>query len=355
MPLLALLSAMLAVAVAAMICALGPLRGSTYARWDSFNYISIATHGYYLEEEEGRVVGGNAAWFPGYPLLIRAFASRHLTPAKAGKIISSLFAFGLLVVLWQLLRERKPDGLTLLLAAFFPGFVYYHSVFPLSMVAALALLAVVLSARGSHFGAGCAGAAAAFSYPPGFLVGGPLLWGVLRDPGLTPHRRLLALVEGPVLVGLGLLAVFAYQARSVGWTAFFRMRTAYFDNAPSNPFREFAENTKLVWAGEVAPEALPHLQTVLVALLVLASCGIAWRYRSSLALVEQELLAIAVLFWAFPYFLGRGISPYRAEALVVGIVPLLGRLPGAGRSVLLVVFVSLGMGMCRLFFQSVLV
>jgi len=354
MPFLALLGALLVVAGAAMTCSLGPLRGSTYARWDSFNYISIATRGYYLEEEEGHVVGGNVAWFPGYPLLIRACASRHLTPAKWGKIISTVFAFTLLVALWRVLRGKGQDLLTLFLSAFFPGFVYYHSVFPLSMVTALAVLAVLLSARGSHLAAGCVGALAAFTYPPGFLVGGPLLWGVLRDPRLTPRGRLGALLQGPLLVALGLLAVFAYQATSVGWTAFFRMRTEYFDNAPSNPLREFVQNTSVA-TDALTPEALPHLQTLLVAVLVLTSCGIAWRHRSSLSLLEQQLLVSALLFWAFPYFLGRGISPYRAEALVVGIVPLVGRLSLAWQLVLLAVFVSLGLGMCRLFFQSVLV
>jgi hypothetical protein len=353
-PFLALLVAMLAVAGAAMTCSLGPLRGSTYARWDSFNYISIATRGYYLEEEEGGVVGGNAAWFPGYPLLIRAVASRHLTPAKAGKIISTVFAFVLLVALWWVLRESRPDRLSLLLAAFFPGLVYYHTVFPVSMAAALAVVAVLLSANGRHLGAGCAGAVAAFSYPPGFLIGGPLLWGVLHDPRLDTRRRLLAFLEAPLLVGLGLFAVFAYQARSVGWTACLRMRADYFDNAASNPFLRFVESTRHDWTSGVAP-TLPRVQTVLVMALVLTSCALAWRHRTALPFVERQLLVCALFFWVFPYFLGRGISPYRAEALVVGIVPLLGRLPLVARCLLLAIFVGIGIGMCRLFFQSVLV
>jgi hypothetical protein len=110
-----------------------------------------------------------------------------------------------------------------------------------------------------------------------------------------------------------------------------------------------------VWTGGITPESLPQFQTVLVAILVVASCVIAWRQAASLTLVEQELLAGGILFWIFPYFLGRGISPCRAEALVVGIVPILGRLPLAGRWSLLAVFALLGIGMCGLFFDSVLV
>jgi len=51
-PLVALLGAELVVMASAFASGVGPLRGSSYARWDSHNYISIARRGYYLEEAE---------------------------------------------------------------------------------------------------------------------------------------------------------------------------------------------------------------------------------------------------------------------------------------------------------------
>jgi len=77
----AFLGAQLVIATGARMAGVDPLRAASYARWDSHNYISIATRGYYVEIEGGRVVGGNVAWFPGYSLAVSALASRRLTPA----------------------------------------------------------------------------------------------------------------------------------------------------------------------------------------------------------------------------------------------------------------------------------
>lgn len=356
-PLLALLGAELLVMASALASGVGPLRGSSYARWDSHNYISIARRGYYLEEEGGHVVGGNAAWFPGYPLLMRALASRRLTPAKAGRIISTLFALLLLVSLWQAIRRgdgARAPALTLLLGAVFPGFIYEHAVFPLSMVTSLAVLSILLWSRGQRLAAGCAGAAAAFTYPPGCVVGAVLLLAALRDPGLSTRDRLLAVLKGPVLVGVGFLSVFLYQAPAIGWNGFWRMQVEYFENTPSTPLASFLKQITPLFTS-LGPESLPAFQTLLVAVLMAASGVVCWRERGSVAPVEGQLALGAALFWVFPYLLGSGIAHYRSEALVVGIVPLLGRLPVVARALLLLVLAALGAGMCMLFFREILV
>jgi hypothetical protein len=357
LPLLALLFAEAIIVAAAGAASVHPLRGATYARYDSYHYVSIASRGYFIEEENGLVVGGNVGWFPGYPLVIRAVAPRRVTLAKVGKVVSTVFAFLLLAVLWRVLRGQeglRTRALSLLLAAVFPGFIYYHTVFPIGMVAWLDLLALVLCARGRYLAAGFLGALGAFSYPTGFLVAVPLTAAVLLDRETSVRARVLALLQGPVVVGLGLVAVSLYQARTVGWNAFLRIRKEYFDNTVSSPLANFLTNTEHVWKGNVQPEALPHLQTVFVALLVLVITAFCWRQRETMTRLDWLLLTNTLIFWVFPQLIGvHGAT--RADALLVGMVPLLARLPPGARAFLLAIFVTLGAGMCVIFFTKVLV
>ncbi len=356
-PLSALLSVELVLLLAAAAVSVNPFRGATYARWDSFNYLSIATRGYYLEEEGGRVVGGNAAWFPGYPLLIRTLKPMGLTPAKRGKLLSTAFAFGLLVLIGRLLPRQRPGGSrlpALLLAAFFPGFIYSHTVFPTAMVACLTLLALWLCARRRFLASGLLGALAASAYPTGCLVGAAMGLGILRDRELSLRHRLGALMQGPLLVGAGLIGVFAYQARTIGWDGFWRMRHDYFDNTPTDPFSSFVAGTHHVWHLEFVPELLPQAQTLLVAVVMTALGAWCWHRRRSLLPLEVLLFVNAVVFWLFPLAVGS-YGATRCEALLIGIVPLLARLPSGLRAVLLAVFVALGTGLCLLFFQNQLV
>jgi len=335
-----------------------PFRASSYARWDAHNYISIATRGYYVEIEGGRVVGGNVAWFPGYALLVRAVASRHLTPAKAGLILSALFALLVLALSWAALATlpgvRSPV-LALGLAALFPGFVYHHAVFPISMVTALVLLSVMLAARGRYLAAGCCGALAAATYSTGFLVAAPLLLAVATDPQLDRRGRILAAVQAPFLVGAGVLAVLLYQGTTVGWDAFPRMQSEYFGNRPSNPLSTLAWNTAYVWRGQLRWEYLPQVQTLLVALLMWAAAARYAARRGECTTLDTLLMAAAAVFWVFPMIVGRGVSPSRAESLLVLIVPLLARLPAGVQAVLLLVFAALGAAMGALFFGGSLV
>jgi hypothetical protein len=356
-PVVALLCAEIVIVAAALAASVHPLRGATYARYDSYHYLSISTRGYFIEEENGLVVGGNVGWFPGYPLVIRALQPRRITPAKVGKAVSTVFAFLLLALLWRVLRGLeggRARGLTVLLAAVFPGFIYYHTVFPIGMVAWLDLLALVLCARGRYLVAGLLGALAAFSYPTGFLVAVPLTAAIALDREMTWRARVIAFLQGPVVVGLGLLAVSLYQAPSVGWNAFLRIRKEYFDNSVSSPLANFFTNTEHVWRANLQPEALPHLQTLMVALLVLGITIHCWRQRQTMTRLDTLLLTNTLVFWVFPQLIGvHGAT--RADALLVGVVPLLARLPWAARAALLAIFVSLGFGMCVIFFTKVLV
>src|SRR5262249_59031534 len=112
----------------------------------------------------------------------------HLQPPRAGKLVSEAFAFGLLALVWNAGLAAVPAArrpLLLFLAALFPAFIYHHAVFPISMVAFFALLAMVLAARGQYLAAGISGALGSFTYSTGFFTAAPLAIAVLLDRTLT--------------------------------------------------------------------------------------------------------------------------------------------------------------------------
>jgi hypothetical protein len=116
----------------------------------------------------------------------------------------------------------------------------------------------------------------------------------------------------------------------------------------------FVAGTHHVWHLEFVPELLPQVETLLVAVLMTALGAWCWQRRRSLLPFEVLLFENAVVFWLFPLVVGH-YGATRCEALLVGVVPLLARLPEGVQAFLLAVFVALGTGLCVLFFQSQLV
>jgi hypothetical protein len=358
-PLAAFLVAQIAIVLAARTLSIDPLRPTNYLRWDSFRYISIATRGYFLEEDaEGKLEDSNAPWFPGYALAIKKLHRSHLQPPRAGKIVSEAFALAFLVLLWNAGLAVAPGSRPLMLlfaAALFPGFVYHHAVFPISMVSFFVLLALVLAVRGAYAAAGLSGALGAFTYSTGFFAMAPLAVAVLLDRRLTRLGKALALLKAPAVCALGFVAALAYQSEAVGWGAFFRVQREFYGNGIFNPVGTFLHNTRYLWRGELAPEAVPHLQTLLVAALVIAALLVSGRQRRALGTLEVVLAVHMLVYWLAPQVIGRHVSIYRAESLLVPMVPLLGRWPTSAVAAVLVVLAGLGLAMSYLFFATVLV
>src|SRR4029078_3805763 len=111
-------------------------------------YISIAQRGYVLEPVNGSppAWSGNTGWLPLYAWTVRAFATvTHARVHVAAMVLSELFALLTLVYIWNLLLPRAGGPhkwLALLLAGFFPGMIYQHAPYPISL--ATLLLAICL-------------------------------------------------------------------------------------------------------------------------------------------------------------------------------------------------------------------
>lgn len=128
---------------------------AAYAHWDSGLYDQIAREGYEFfscSSYDPNAWCGNAGWFPGYPLAIRLLGELQIPASLAGVVISWCAGALLFAVLVALLRCAGA-GLSqawpcLLLAAVFPGGIYYFAYFPVSLFLLFSGLCVLFFAQG---------------------------------------------------------------------------------------------------------------------------------------------------------------------------------------------------------------
>src|SRR6266511_1392141 len=186
--------------------------------WDGGQYLAIARSGYTLVHcdpnrtpFEATDWCGRAGWFPLYPALLHV--GHDLTGwdlAAIGWGLSELLALGVLLLVWWLLGATVTvANLSCLgLAAVFPGSIYDHAIFPISLCTFASLACLGLVVRERWLLAGLAGAVAAAAYPLGaalaLVVGVWLL--VLGRGRLRVRLPRAAAAGGLALVGLALWA-----------------------------------------------------------------------------------------------------------------------------------------------------
>lgn len=346
-PLVALVCGLVLVAVRAPGGVGGFFNPGVFARRDAGQYLSIARHGYQMRFDCHRAphtvlahvhVCGNVTWFPGYPLLIRVVSVTGLRLAVAGLLIAWVFWYLALLMVW-LLTAPAPERprtawntatrwLCLLLAAFFPGMIYFAAVFPLSMAVFGMLACCYWSARSPNL---------PLAALAGVLAGSAYLTTVAVIPGLaiaalvaTDRRARIAMCLAAAGVVGGVLAVLAYAQVAVGhWNAYFITEHAEYHLGVHDPAATVINRYESLlplpasMAGRAAAE-----QGLLVALvLALVLAGFVACVRAGLEPADIVLAVAVPGLWLIPYFGGGHVAIYRAEALLVILVPLLRRLP----------------------------
>jgi hypothetical protein len=346
----------------------------TWTRWDSGLYLQIAHHGYILKpcpKAKARRLPqgsscGNAAWFPGYPALIWVGDHVGLSDAGAGVLVSSLFEFAGLLLLWRWALNADPtleNVLCLAVAAFFFGQIYYRAVFPLAAEAFFLLLAILLLSKKRWVLAGLAGAGASVFYSSGFLLAPVMaLWALIGDPRASLRQRLSrALASGGIAASGTVFVLILEKAMTGSWNAFFKVQAKYrYD--PGSPTRKFLELVRPLFRRggffrnsarllKLAPNEQALVVAVVMVSLVVAA-AIRWRRLDDR---DWIILIAAIVFWLFPMSLGGRVRLYRADALLFPAVLLFRYLPIALQVVFLAAAIALAYPMSVLFFRGVLV
>jgi hypothetical protein len=154
---------------------------------------------------------------------------------------------------------------------------------------------------------------------------------------------------------LGFTSVLFLHHRTVGaWDAFFRVQEKYGHDELRDPVGTFLQAVTPFFEN-VADRNVPGFQTLLVGALMGAVALAMLVRRKEVPPFDGCILATVLLFWAFPFVIGRGESLYRSEALLVPIVILTRYLPWTVQAALVGLAVALELHMAVLFFESVLV
>jgi hypothetical protein len=211
------------------------------ARWDSVWYLAIANDGYPAEDPR------RAAFFPLYPLLVRAADTVVRDPIVAGTLVSLVCFAVALVLLHRLTALELGAGAArpaVWAIALFPGAVFFSAVYSEALYLALSVGCLYAARTGRWAWAGAAGALGAATRSAGLLLVVPLavMW-LMRADG-APRRRLRD-AAWIALVPVGLAGFCATLALAGGDAL------APFD-AQELWFREFAGPFAGIWDGTVA-------------------------------------------------------------------------------------------------------
>lgn len=288
-PLIALLAGWALLAIRSKQHGTALFNASTWARWDSGQYVRLARIGYFgsyhcksgqvpPHHPPGPLFCGNTGWFPGYPAGIRGLTDvTSLSVPVAALIIAWACWYLVLVLMWQLLagaRSAASRWICLFIAAFFPGQVYFAALFPVSLCVAATLACLYLVTREVrrpllHGAAGAlAGAAAAYSYiTPVAVAPALLITAVLAVRG----RRRLQYVLGAVGIAAGFGGTLLTMQVMVGyWNGYF-LSTAKYGVGAHSPIDTIGDRLSPLWETQPAGReflAVTASQTLLTLLLV---------------------------------------------------------------------------------------
>ncbi len=318
-----------AVVVAASVHAHKGFPGAAdLSRADSFNYLSVAAHGYILHHCPPHCVAGislpwngNSGWFPLYPLVLAPFAHLHVGEA-AGAVVAALCQLATLAILWFAFVRGCPRAKAVALmglAAVFPGAVYLSAVFPLSMLTMLFLAGLWFVRRDNGRRVAATAFLATLTYPLGALYAPAVFVATRRRaPGAT-----LA-----VLATAGALGVFALAQRLMTghWDAYRLTEIGRVGLVnPIRPLLSAKASTLSYLHDPTLWSAIPAVQTTLV--LVIVAAAVAGAALSWETVFTRVVLTLVLLCWAEPLILGGGIALYRTEVVLLPAVILLRRIP----------------------------
>ncbi len=185
---------------------------NAWGRWDSAWYYSVAKFGYHFVPGQQ----SNTAFFPLYPLLIRAL--HFVWPSETdrswffcGVLVSNIALLVALSYLYAATKEQIDEGTAqraVLYMLVFPSTLYYSAIYTEGLFVACAIAALYYGQKGRWWLAGFIAAGASLTRSPGVVLGVPLAFEYMRQ-----RRFRLTAIRWDVLAFLFIplaLAAFSY-------------------------------------------------------------------------------------------------------------------------------------------------
>lgn len=224
----------------------------TFAQWDSGWFLRIADHGYDIP--------ATSAFFPAYPLVVRAVASVVGSSVVAAVLVSILAAGVAAVLVWRIARavaDERVAGDTVLLLALYPSALVFTGAYSEGLFLAFTAGSFLAAMRGRGWVAGVLGGLAVVTRLVGLALVPALL--VLLWPRGRSQRELLRPL--PLLLLPAALGVYCvYLAHRFGDPlAFANAQSVYWlrETSPLGPIGGIWESVSAGYHG--AAELLLHL------------------------------------------------------------------------------------------------
>ncbi|MFE3016414.1 hypothetical protein [Streptomyces sp. NPDC059256] len=274
------------------------------ASWDSNWYLGIADHGY-TDTLGTRINENNLAFFPLYPLLVKALAA--VTPGSRASVglalaigCSFIAAWGVFAVGARLYGRRTGIVLTVLWGALPVGIVQWmgYTESPFTALAAWALYAVL---TGRWLWAGTLASLAGLTRPTGIAVAAAVtVAAALAARRSSPEGRWAA-VTGALIAPLGWLAFLGWVGLRVGrLDGYFAVQRLWKNEWDGGRATLLELRQQFLYAGG-PPLFLLLVSTVLVLSAVLFVLGVTDRQPLALLIFTGALLVV-VLGSAGVYF-----------------------------------------------------
>ncbi|WP_405834598.1 hypothetical protein [Streptomyces sp. NBC_00105] len=316
------------------------------SRWDSAHYLSIAKTGYEMFWCRDRypnlrdVMCGNVAWFPGYPMSVRAVSATGLSYEMSALVITEASLLGMFAVLWWLLGARLTwaTGLTLAIGTVFPGGIYLHALFPIA-TGTLALLVSIAGVQRGSWGLAAAGGFVATScHPVGAVaVGMLLLSAFFAWRADTWPIRIAKAGASAALATCGVLWAKWLMWQATGhWDAYeIIQESSYRQGGLHQPFEAMGQAYDFPFRHWYTPKGhLPWLVehgldahktqlwlNLAFVLLVLGTAAALLVRNRRLDVAEWAALVLTAAIFLVPFFAGAEMSWYRNHAqMFVGLV-----------------------------------
>ncbi len=344
--------------------AAGDALAASLGRWDSVWYLAIAHDGY------PGAGGARTAFFPLYPLLVRAVGAVAPPPLVAGALVSTACFAIALVLLHRLcaLELGLPAArATVLAVAFFPASLFLSAAYAESLYLALSVACLLAARTGRWAAAGALGALAAGTRSAGLVLVVPLavLWWGSR-PRRAGDLACVALVPAGTAVFCGWLALRGgsalgpFEAQAVWYRSF------------AGPFAGAWDGLVAAWAGARQllsgsrehvffaraggdPMAVARANLVLAGSLVLAVPALVGAFRRLPTAYGAYALAALALPLSWPVAPQPLMSLPRFEAVLFPLFMWLGAWAaegGAARRRALLALGALGLAGCSALFAT---